>query len=232
MNIAPSRRRNIFNFWQEIFLTRWCTWLSWGSCLWRETEVSSSQVSTNCSSKPQNWVFTTTIITSLGFSLLRHQPSMLASLSYLIKEKLKTTRLGRNYFHFISFYRSNRLCFPSGEQNISMFDDDLIRLLERRPDESGEMVELINNQCSPRWAQLTWVVISYSNKDTWTSSVLSSRVSVSRNVREGGREGGREGDTSRLEGAGAASLHHIFLPGQSLIDRTDGGRHCGGWGHF
>ena len=33
---------------------------------------------------------------------------------------------------------------------ISMFDDDLVRLLERRPDESGEMVELINNQCSPR----------------------------------------------------------------------------------
>ena len=104
MNIAPSRRRNIFNFWQEIFLTRWCTWLSWGSCLWRETEVSSSQVSTNCSSKPQNWVFTTTIITSLGFSLLRHQPSMLASLSYLIKEKLLTTRLSRNYFHLISFF--------------------------------------------------------------------------------------------------------------------------------
>ena len=35
---------------------------------------------------------------------------------------------------------------------ISLFDDDddLVRLLERRPDESGEMVELINNQCSPR----------------------------------------------------------------------------------
>ena len=64
-----ARRQNIFNFWHEIFLTRWCTWLSWGSCLWRETEVSSSQVSTNCSSKPQNWVFTTTIITRLGFAL-------------------------------------------------------------------------------------------------------------------------------------------------------------------
>ena len=109
---------------------------------------------------------------------------------------------------------SNIFIFQVRVQNytwtMAELESDLVRLLERQTDESGEMVELINNNyCSPRWAQLTWWLVSSPikyNRDTWSSSVLSSRVSVSRNVRE-----------TRAASRGRRRLHYITFSYQGRL---------------